>query len=305
MPPEPHPTGRRLGRRDRRRPLRRNGLAPYVPLAIGLVSYAPLPTVSLPGPTGSAAVATCDDSIADTLDCHKRYPTGCSLSQHPAYDAFLNTLKNRTDVAAQGPPSPLTVQDFDHLNQNTPADLNSRNHGQFASQLQQLGETREQTVVAYLYYAKKSGAESPNCSLSETDEEVDYHIGIGFDATLAKRAHDALQQSPAALKKIQGELEQASIVVEMTPHYRAQFHKGWSLEALQQSIGSEVRVVGQLLMDNDHNKASDVCGRPDAVRSSCWRYSAWELHPVTAFDVCKAGGCTISSGDWVDLSTVQ
>jgi hypothetical protein len=61
-----------------------------------------------------------------------------------------------------------------------------------------------------------------------------------------------------------------------------------------------VRIVGQLLIDNDHFQPNADCGRSDATKS-CWRGSVWELHPVTRFEVCETGTCTAKSGDWVPL----
>src|SRR4051812_35871285 len=121
-------SGRRAAKRDRRKSSRRAGLAPFVPLAIGLASYVPALNANIPSTgAGGLALYTCADGLDDTFDCHKQFPTGCSLSQHPAYDAYLNKLKNRVDVAATGPAQSVTIHDFDHLNANTPAELNSKN----------------------------------------------------------------------------------------------------------------------------------------------------------------------------------
>jgi hypothetical protein len=101
------------------------------------------------------------------------------------------------------------------------------------------------------------------------------------------------------------EWEQETVIVEATPHYRAEFHPTWvSAATIQKLAGRRVKVVGQLLYDNDHANASDNCGYPKADMSSCWRGTAWELHPVTQLYLCKAGNsCTADSpaSDWQEF----
>jgi hypothetical protein len=63
-------------------------------------------------------------------------------------------------------------------------------------------------------------------------------------------------------------------------------------------------VVGQLMVDNEHNVASQNCGHTPHT-SSCWRLSVWELHPVTNFQVCTGADdlCTETSENWVELGS--
>jgi hypothetical protein len=56
-------------------------------------------------------------------------------------------------------------------------------------------------------------------------------------------------------------------------------------------VGRQVKVVGQLLVDNEHNRDSDNCARSGADKTKCWRASIWELHPVTNFLVCSTDSC--------------
>ena len=46
-------------------------------------------------------------------------------------------------------------------------------------------------------------------------------------------------------------------MVEMTPQYRADFAPEWTIEALKKLLGKQVRVVGQLMADNEHNNTRD------------------------------------------------
>jgi hypothetical protein len=127
---------------------------------------------------------------------------------------------------------------------------------------------------------------------------VDFHIGIGFDPALTSQVN---LKNPAKPPKI---LEQKSVVVEMTPHYRARFQDGvWTLANLKPALGHKVRVVGQLLVDSEHNRPSDDCALDGttAQKNHCWRYSIWELHPVTRFEYCNDDSCKQDSTDWVPL----
>jgi hypothetical protein len=68
--------------------------------------------------------------------------------------------------------------------------------------------------------------------------------------------------------------------------------------------GKQVKVVGQLMLDNAHANSKDDCAFADDPVEGCWRASVWEIHPVTQFFVCKSGrACTVSSADadWVRL----
>jgi len=285
-------------------------VVPFAPLALALaMSAAP----SSPPTGGGAALATvdipdnvtavqCEDNIADFQACHSNYPTGCSKAA--GYDAYLNYLKNGTPSPASGGITFLDQSAFDNLNTNTPAGLGQgNNHADFKDQLNNLGEGAQRAVIGYLYYFQATGAESSNCELTGPDKDggnVDFHIGIGFDSSLASQAASNPKLS-AALKK---QLQQNSVIVEMTPHYRAQFQPtAWTLANLKPALGHKVRIVGQLLVDSEHNKASDNCALDGttAQKNHCWRYSIWELHPVTRFEYCNDDSCTQDSTDWVPL----
>jgi hypothetical protein len=286
-------------------------VAPFAPLALALAMNA-VPSnktaSSTPTETGSAlaqmdvpdnvTAVQCEDNIADFQACHENYPTGCSKAA--GYDAYLNYLKNDTPSAASGVTF-LNQASFDNLNTNTPSGLGQgNNHSTFKEQLNGLGEGKQFGVIGYLYYYQSTGAESSNCELTGPDTNggnVDFHIGIGFDPSLASQAAGN-SKPPAALKK---QFQQNSVIVEMTPHYRARFHDGvWTLASLKAALGHKVRIVGQLLVDSEHNKPGDNCGLENKT-ARCWRYSIWELHPVTIFEYCKDDSCTQDSNDWVPI----
>ena len=60
-----------------------------------------------------------------------------------------------------------------------------------------------------------------------------------------------------------------------------------------------VRVRGQLFFDNHHKVNSDpnhnIANQPK-------RMSLWEVHPITAFDVCTKTTCAIDSDGWQPLA---
>jgi hypothetical protein len=285
-------------------------VAPFAPLALAL-AMAPsvLPSLtSQPSPQrlremevpDNVSAVRCEDNIADFKECHENYPTGCSASA--GYDAFLNILKNQM-VPASEPTRYLTQHDYNDLEKQTPSGLKRTNHADFKDQLAQLGEGQTVGLIGYLYYFQKTGAESSNCQLTSDDSEgsnVDYHIGIGFDPNLAKQAS---AHPSTALKK---KLQQNSVIVEMTPYYRFLFHSSdWNLENLGGALGKQVRVVGQLMNDSEHDVASQNCSLAStaAQRQKCWRYSVWELHPVVKFQICGTDSCDENSTSWADLGS--
>ena len=277
--------------------------AAVVPIAIAGLSTLP----RSPGPgnflvtsSRSSNVAieavTCDPEPEDAAECHRNFPTGCTDSDNPGYDAYLNFLKNQTGpFLAANEPKVLARNDFASLDRNTPKDLSSRNHEDFRDDLQNLHEGDTRAIVGYLYYAKPSGAETSNCKLTN-EEDVDFHIGLGFTPK-SKKALGTIHKPSLAL-------QQESVIVEMTPHTRKE---GWTDQSLQDNRGKAVKVTGQLMIDNEHNNPAQNCGFGNADTSKCWRMSAWELHPVTAFLVCSRsdGACDANSpdSDWTELTT--
>jgi hypothetical protein len=275
-------------------------VAPLAPVALALaMNFVPsnkTPTPTQNGPIVidgiSIEAAQCADTVTDFQACHKDYPTGCSKAG--GYDPYLNYLKNLTPSAATGN-SVLNQTAFDTLNTNTPAELGqSNNHATYKDQLSQMGEGKQFGLVGYLYYYESTGAESSNCELTGVPN-VDFHIGIGFDQTLASQVNATTPAKPPKA------LQQQSVIVEMTPHYRAQFEPdAWTLANLKPALGRKVRIVGQLLVDSEHNKPADNCALTNKT-ASCWRYSIWELHPVTSFEYCADNSCTEASGNWIPI----
>ena len=313
-------------------------VAPFAPLALALLmkgapsnqtGAASTQPHTQPASTEQATLSTAQaakcEEVTDFQDCHSRYPTGCSAAG--GYDAALNLLKDELTPPST-PLKYLTQQDYASLDAHIPAGLSRNNHGQFGSQLKDMGEGNVYGLIGYLYYSQHTGAESSNCDLTAAGppndpdySNVDYHIGIGFDPTVAQSlrggAVPAAADANAALAKRKAKptsggtsfptLQQSSVIVEMTPHYRFHFESGtWTYDNLQKVVGRQVRVVGQLLIDNEHNLPSQNCAtaKTAADKQSCWRASVWELHPVMRFQVCSRGTNDCSpndSAEWVEL----
>jgi len=249
-----------------------------------------------------ASPESCED-VTNVAQCHLSYAAGCSLSKNPQYDAYLAYFKNQIPTVLPESQGFLTLSDFADLYQKVPEGINTNNHATYSQQLLDLNEGQYFTTVGYLYYALiNEGGEACNCALKKNPPASDYHIGIGFDAQLAQTAPSAGSSGPEYQT-----LEKNSIIVEMTPHYRAKYHPNWTYDLLTSLRGKQVKVVGQLILDNDHTKSSDICSTPpdSSDNANCWRESPWELHPVTEFYVCRAQSCDADSSDWVALDDVQ
>ncbi len=283
-------------------------VAPFAPVALALLLSRVLVPGSQPEETGLVAVKCDPDDFEHTLDCHSRHPSGCSKGGR--YDPLLNLLKNQLipPPAAEDRIRLLNADDFQRMDESLPEDLEEKGRSDegVRTALGRLGEGNVAGMIGYLYYVTKTGAESSNCQMdSKGDPEgknVDFHLGIGFDAELAGRLVN--KQLTAADRRA---LQQTSIVVEMTPHYRQLKASGeWSLAALRAALGKQVRVAGQLLADSEHNIPRQNCAIASTAEEKdvCWRGSAWELHPVTQFLVCgsSSGACTQNSSDWKELA---
>lgn len=288
-------------------------VAPFAPLALSLMMQ--------PGITGGTSASTapvasgdlqsvqCED-VQDFEQCHAKYRSGCNTSSQ-AYDSYLNFVKNTTDFSGVAQPTSFfsTLEQFQAKEQQLQATekrlgvkLGKNNHDKFADSLKKLDEGSLQGALGYLYAIKPEtggSGETSNCKLSQNEADVDFHIFIGFDPTIAARIITHPDSATLAEKG-------KSIVVEMTPHYRAAFQPNWTSDLVKSVRGRRVKIVGQLMVDNDHNSTKDNCGLAGAG-SGCWRATIWELHPVTRFQVCRAAGndCDVNSTDWVDLEKMS
>lgn len=248
---------------------------------------------------------SCPRSGMTLQQCHDKFPDGCSASARPSYDAYLDFLKDQDPGPTLASTKDLTASDFPGLESQLPTTLRATNHATFANRFANLGEGNIHTVIAYLYFAEDTSkgtatvppnSETCNCKLTAPNT-FDYHLGLGFDPALAASARST---HPKSVDAAFTALEKHSVVAEMTPYTR---HPKWTFDRVNALQGQQVKVVGQLMVDNVHFNKNDDCHFTPA-QASCWRSTVWEIHPITQFYVCKAsGGCTVSSpaSDWTNL----
>jgi hypothetical protein len=249
--------------------------------------------------------ASCPKTGMTLKKCGASFPDGCSAAAHPSYDAYLDFLKDQNPGPTVASTKDLTGPDFLKLESALPATLRSTNHAKSAEQFASLGEGNIYTVIAYLYFAEDTSkgtptvpanSETANCKLTAPNT-FDYHLGLGFDSHLAANARST---HPKAGDAAFSALEKDSVVAEMTPNTR---HANWTFSRVNALQGQQVKVVGQLMVDNVHFNRNDDCHFSSA-QAGCWRSTVWEIHPITQFYVCKAtSGCTASSpaSDWTNL----
>ena len=249
--------------------------------------------------------ASCPKTGMTLQQCHDKFPDGCSAAARPRYDAYLDFLKDQDPGPTLPSTKDLTATDFPKLESQLPRTLRSTNHATLANRFANLGEGNIYTVIAYLYFAEDTSkgtaahpanSETSNCKLTDPNT-FDYHLGLGFDSALAANARSTHPKPGDAGFST---LEKQSVVAEMTPYTR---HAKWTFDRVNALQGQQVKVVGQLMVDNVHFNNRDDCHFSPA-QPGCWRSTVWEIHPVTQFYVCKASsGCTASSpvGDWTNL----
>jgi len=126
-------------------------------------------------------------------------------------------------------------------------------------------ETHAAEITAYVIDVKVGGVETVNCRASDPQHR-DTHIELVLDPMNGGETH--------------------RVIVEVTPRIRAiaeQRGEDWSTSALRDHLqGRWVRVTGWLLFDTEHERQS-LNTAPRRARD--WRATAWELHPVTSFEV--------------------
>ena len=281
-----------------------------VPLAVALIYNALVPGAPKPSADAMSGPVLCEGDLSDTDKCHSRYPSGCSTGAKANYDFALNILKNQVKWTSTQPGQfRTTLAEFETLEHNLPQGLSTGNHGDHTTALASAGEGTLQGVVGYLYGAQPEQEESSNCGMSDDlpdHHNVDFHIYIGFDpdvAALLRKKRNKEKLTTDERDRIAAHaLHSQAVIVEMTPHYRHNFHDEWTIDGLNAAIGDQVRIVGQLMVDNEHYRAGQDCAL-DPSHPKCWRATVWEIHPVTDFKLCsKEDGCSQNAvAEWTEL----
>lgn len=220
---------------------------------------------------------------------------GCADPRTP--DALVNQGKRR--IPPSGTPVRLTLDDFERLQsqadqlvgQKVSLDQAKRDllrNLTLTSSDRVVSEGGVVEVVGYMtglpHRPKASGPESVNCRLPGMDNN-DVHV------PLARHPEDT---------------EFEGIVVEMIPQGRS---TGWTTRKLRRITreGRPVLVRGQLFYDNPHEVNDD----PNDVKAGQpKRFSLWEVHPVTEFQVCmtaskKCDPKKVKEPQWKRLEKVK
>jgi hypothetical protein len=152
--------------------------------------------------------------------------------------------------------------------------------------LEQIGEGKKITVMAWALKAATQGPESCNCDLPGA-ENHDTHIVL---------------VDPQVKDPTMATDESSSVVAEFTPRVRLE-HPNFTTKELNTKIRSTgkllVRVTGLLMFDSKHFFDKPKDGKPKAAtRATCW-----EIHPVLKMEFCPNGAICRADSDenWKDL----
>ena len=123
--------------------------------------------------------------------------------------------------------------------------------------------TRSARIEAYVVSVAAGPLELTNCGVPGR-RDTHIHVGVRSGA---------------------GPREQ--VVVETTPRlddYARTQGWDWSAASLKQFEGRRVRIEGWLFFDAGHAEESE---NVSPGRSENWRATAWEIHPVTKFEIVE------------------
>ena len=126
--------------------------------------------------------------------------------------------------------------------------------------------TRGASIVGFVVDVKATGAESVNCGETQS-RYTDTHIDLVIAANVS-----------AGRRRV---------VVEITPRWREFMStqgEDWSQATLRQLLERRwVRFTGWLFFDFHHRGEAQNTA---TTGTNIWRATAWEIHPVTSFQLC-------------------
>ncbi len=252
-----------------------------LPLAICLVLFgAPLVSAERPRISEDRELKEIDLSgwdCRDRLEGSAKTPDGIER----------NRLKNRTTATMSGP-APETMDTAAFLRHVSALDAQTqgkRRKDLSPAQVAELEKYEQQLVsfTGYLVLAYAGPPESTNCGSTDFH---DWHLEV----FAAPSDHPPRPGDPTP------------IICEITPRTQnALFRAGVRLQDLAAFIRApdltyeptghparRVRIIGNLLWDDDHNGAADVGPSIRTVAANKyhnpWRASAWEIHPITKIE---------------------
>jgi hypothetical protein len=191
----------------------------------------------------------------------------------PAATRLQNSVKNNFCATAPGG-QPLTVAIKDQVKLQKKTQTRLGTEPASRDSVVALGEgtlVRMKAFIIEAHHADSAEGESVNCE-HPGEEGNDIHIALGQKATSK---------------------ECSSVTAEISPHFRpsawneiGNLSDGKTNQALAARLQAQaLRFTGQRFFDASHKLCP--CGSPATCHPP--RSSAWEIHPVTAIDVCKKG----------------
>lgn len=192
-------------------------------------------------------------------------------------DHVVSRLKNRTDPAEN--PEIRTLKSIIDLNKETPDGLKLNGPRDL---LEKKGEGKPVTVTGFIIHAEESGTEACNCFF---DDSLDIHFNLVQTKTTKA------EKNITDKKKLLKSRKNRSVVAELTPRIRPD---GWTEEKLKKLVKELkfVKVTGWLMFDSRHTKLTE----------SSPRATAWEVHPVTEFEICDGSKAECDNGQkWEKL----
>ena len=220
-------------------------------------------------------------------------PTGSPSA--PANSKLQNTLKNNFCAGSGKTPETFTPQMLIDLQSKTTISSGAGKEPSDRQPLQNLGEGKLVRMKAFLveaHHANLGTGESVNCN-GGSEVQNDIHMALGATASTK---------------------ECGTVTAEIIPHYRpASWNEIGHFERFNATTkkytpdpvmvsrlqAHPYRITGQLFFDASHI----VC--PCGTTCTPARSSLWEIHPVYAIEVCKAGAACDENtdADWLPFDT--
>jgi hypothetical protein len=166
----------------------------------------------------------------------------------------------------------------------------NRGKNRFQSPGQVVGSV---TLADVLHTGDDTDRFNPANAAELTGFVVDVKVG-GVETANCKATDPKFRDTHIEVAQTKTAAETRRVIVEVTPRWRAAFASQKNLDlstaALQWLCGHRVRFRGWLLFDAEHADEARNTDPGDHLGQTNWRATAWELHPVTTFDILDDAG---------------
>lgn len=211
----------------------------------------------------------------------------------PANSHTQNKVKNNFCATAASGPETITPQALIDLQAKTTIPSGPGKEPSDRGPLQELGEGKVVRMKAFLveaHHADLGGGESVNCN-GATESENDIHIALAATPDAEECDSVSAEISPHFRPDSWNEIGHYEVFNTSTKKYTPSPAMDARLRA------HPYRITGQLFFDASHGPC------PCDTQCNPIRASVWEVHPVYAIDVCRAGtACEVNSdGDWISF----